>query len=94
MADTIAAMSALGQKRTFFKVCAMSALPPKAYIVDHEWHVRFVPKSRHDQLNASPPDTRDPPAAFATVIVAMFVSWLVVSRWNRLDHTPIKASAA
>jgi len=58
MADTIAAMSALGQKRTFFKVCATSALPPKAYIVDHEWHVRFVPKSRHDQLNASPPDTR------------------------------------
>jgi len=46
MAGTIAAMSALGQERTFFKVCAMSALPPKAYIVDHEWHVRFVQKKQ------------------------------------------------
>jgi len=25
--------------------CPMSALPPKADIADHDWHVRFVPKA-------------------------------------------------
>jgi hypothetical protein len=38
-------MSALGQKRTFFEVCAMSALPPKADIVEQGRDVRFVPKA-------------------------------------------------
>src|SRR5262245_42931777 len=36
-------MSALGQKRTFECAGAMSALPPKADIRRHDWHVRFVP---------------------------------------------------
>ena len=38
-------MSALGQKRTSKQVCAMSALPPKADIVQHGGNVRFVPKA-------------------------------------------------
>src|SRR5215472_782594 len=37
-------MSALGQKRTWKCVRAMSALPPKADIAERDWHVRFVPK--------------------------------------------------
>jgi len=36
-------MSALGQKRTQRHQGAMSALPPKADIERHSWHVRFVP---------------------------------------------------
>ena len=36
-------MSALGQKRTFSEVCAMSALPSKADIDQHGRDVRFVP---------------------------------------------------
>ena len=39
------AMSALGQKRTLKRLGPMSALPPKADIAEHDWHVRFV--SRH-----------------------------------------------
>jgi hypothetical protein len=35
-------MSALGQKRTFECVRAMSALPPKADIRRHDWNVRFA----------------------------------------------------
>ena len=38
-------MSAMGHKRTFSKVCAMSALPPEADIDRHDWNVRFVPKA-------------------------------------------------
>ena len=38
-------MSALGQKRTFGHVRAMSALPPKADIGTHSRDVRFVPKA-------------------------------------------------
>jgi hypothetical protein len=38
-------MTALGQKRTSKQVRAMSALPPKADIVEHDRHVRFVPKA-------------------------------------------------
>jgi hypothetical protein len=37
-------MSALGQKQTSCSETAMSALPPKADIVDHDPDVRFVPK--------------------------------------------------
>jgi hypothetical protein len=33
-------MSALGQKRTSFEVCAMSALPPKADMVRRDRDVR------------------------------------------------------
>jgi len=36
-------MSALGHKRTFLELCAMSALPPKADIAERDHHVRFVP---------------------------------------------------
>jgi hypothetical protein len=36
-------MSALGHKRTSRRPQAMSALPPKADIKRHDWHVRFVP---------------------------------------------------
>jgi hypothetical protein len=32
-----------GQKRTFKSSNAMSALPPKADMVQHDCHVRFVP---------------------------------------------------
>ena len=38
-------MSALGQKRTFRGVRAMSALPPKADIRCRDRYVRFVPKA-------------------------------------------------
>jgi hypothetical protein len=38
-------MSALGHKRTSKHVRIMSALPPKADIVQHGGHVRFVPKA-------------------------------------------------
>src|SRR5262252_9268767 len=38
-------MSALGQKRTFVQVCAMSALPPEADIGVMSSDVRFVPKA-------------------------------------------------
>jgi hypothetical protein len=38
-------MSALGQKQTLRGVRPMSALPPKADIVERQWHVRFVPKA-------------------------------------------------
>src|SRR5262245_66177601 len=36
-------MSALGQKQTSRYHLAMSALPPKADIEPHDWHVCFVP---------------------------------------------------
>jgi hypothetical protein len=36
-------MSALGQKQTSRSEIAMSALPPKADIVQHGGNVRFVP---------------------------------------------------
>ena len=39
------AMSAVGQERTSPVTEPMSALPPKADIERHEWHVRFVPKA-------------------------------------------------
>ena len=35
-------MSALGQKQTSRPNISMSALPPKADIAKHCWHVRFV----------------------------------------------------
>ena len=38
-------MSALGQKQTSHQVRVMSALPPKADIVQHGANVRFVPKA-------------------------------------------------
>jgi len=38
-------ISALGHKRTFWEVCATSALPPKADIVGRNGDVRFVPKA-------------------------------------------------
>jgi hypothetical protein len=38
-------MSALGQTRTLRLVRLMSALPPKADIVQHGGNVRFVPKA-------------------------------------------------
>jgi len=41
-----ALMSALGQKRTLQSVRPMSALPPKADIIERDPHVRFVPKER------------------------------------------------
>ena len=38
-------MSALGQKQTFRSVSMMSALPPKADIVECDRHVRLVPEA-------------------------------------------------
>jgi hypothetical protein len=38
-------MYALGHKRTFSGVCVMSALPPKADIMQRNRDVRFVPKA-------------------------------------------------
>jgi hypothetical protein len=38
-------MSASGQKRTSKRIQPMSALPPKADIVQHGGNVRFVPKA-------------------------------------------------
>jgi hypothetical protein len=47
-------MSALGQKRTFSKVCAMSALPPKADIAGRHLDVRFVPIVLQKSVEALP----------------------------------------
>jgi hypothetical protein len=47
------AMSALGQKRTFLEVCAMSALPPKADIAGRRLDVRFVPKADIERFHSS-----------------------------------------
>jgi hypothetical protein len=47
-------MSALGQTRTFSDVRSMSALPPKADIARHHWHVRLVPNSDIGQIIRSP----------------------------------------
>ena len=38
-------MSQMGQNRTLNRLHAMSALPPKADIVQHGGNVRFVPKA-------------------------------------------------
>jgi hypothetical protein len=38
-------ISALGHKRTWQQVRVMSALPPKADMVQHNRDVRFVPKA-------------------------------------------------
>jgi hypothetical protein len=38
-------MSAMGQKQTLTSVKPMSALPPKAEIVEGDHHVRFVPEA-------------------------------------------------
>ena len=38
-------MSALGQKQTLAHLRLMSALPPKADMVQHDRDVRFVPKA-------------------------------------------------
>jgi hypothetical protein len=38
-------MSALGQKQTSRPEISMSALPPKADIVQHDRDVRFVPEA-------------------------------------------------
>src|SRR5262249_18918516 len=48
-------MSALGQKRTSHQVRVMSALPPKADIVQHHCDVRFVPKADIRRLYVKPP---------------------------------------
>jgi hypothetical protein len=50
---TGAPMSALGQKQIFRDVQLMSALPPKADMVQHDRDVRFVP------LGDVTPSTRD-----------------------------------
>jgi len=39
-------MSALGQKQTLKRPPPMSALPPKADIVERDWNVRFVTDRR------------------------------------------------
>jgi len=38
-------MSAMGQKQTSQGISRMSALPPKADVVQHDCDVRFVPKA-------------------------------------------------
>jgi hypothetical protein len=43
-------MSALGQKQTSHPVPVMSALPPKADIVQHGANVRFVPEAEVGNL--------------------------------------------
>jgi hypothetical protein len=48
-------MSALGQKQTSENVWTMSALPPKADIVQHSGDVRFVPKGDITRLQAEFP---------------------------------------
>src|SRR6516225_7611980 len=56
-------MSALGQKRTKRQLAAMSALPPKADIERHDWHVRLVPLATggHEMwVVAGRPGTEEP----------------------------------
>jgi hypothetical protein len=43
-------MSALGQKQTFSRSAAMSAIPPKADIAERHCDVRFVPKAEVTSL--------------------------------------------
>jgi len=47
-------MSALGHKRTLKRLHPMSALPPKADIIQHDRDVRFVPKADIDLPTRSP----------------------------------------
>ena len=47
-------MSALGQKQTFSKVCAMSALPPIADMGTQPCNARFVPKADIEPFIRSP----------------------------------------
>ena len=54
LAQTPPLMSALGQKRTRSPEIAMSALPPKADIVQHGDNIRFVPKADIHRLIRSP----------------------------------------
>jgi hypothetical protein len=67
-------MSALGEKQTLQSVRPMSALPPKADIVECEGDVRFVPKADIVDLysiSSSASDSTDggiaKPAALAVV---------------------------
>ena len=50
-----AAMSALGQKRTFCDVSAMSVLPPKADMCSATAHVCFVPVAASRRAQNSEP---------------------------------------
>jgi hypothetical protein len=47
-------ISTLGQKRTLGKVRLMSAIPPKAALVQRVWDVRFVPKADILRCNKIP----------------------------------------
>jgi hypothetical protein len=52
-------MSGLGQKQTLSRVYPMSAIPPKADIVQYDYNVRFVPKAnialRHSITSSARP---------------------------------------
>jgi hypothetical protein len=54
-----ALMSALGHKRTSEGVGVMSALPPKADMVQHDRDVRFVPKADIHELCRMTPGLSD-----------------------------------
>ena len=63
-------MSALGQKQTSRPEISMSALPPKADIVQHGGNVRFGPKAAVSRCSKNPP----PKASFN--LVGALVNWL------------------
>ena len=44
-------ISALGHKRTLQRILLMSALPPKADMVQHDREGRFVPEADFDRAN-------------------------------------------
>jgi hypothetical protein len=81
-------MSGLGQKQTLSDISAMSALPPKADMVQHNRDVRFVPITGREQLQkigaysitssarARSDDGTSRPSAFA-VLRLMTSSYLV-----------------
>jgi hypothetical protein len=76
-------MSALGHKQTFGKVRPMSALPPKADIVQHDRDVRFVPIADIVKVTRSPrrrrqvgPREWQAPASKRTSLAAMVMSAL------------------
>jgi hypothetical protein len=45
-------MCVLDQNRTSDQAHIMSALPPKADIREHDWHVYFVPKAAVSMFSA------------------------------------------
>jgi len=76
-------MSALGHKRTLKRLHPMSALPPKADIIQHDRDVRFVPKADIDCRCR-------PPAKYETAINLKNAKVLGISVPRRFSPPPTR----